>query len=285
MKSNKSPIMQSEKQPEVLKIIQKGRFNLGFWINGFKNTGIRTKPVSFKGLGVMSDIPKHLFKEQLVMIVRQFKRNYINKAEFHTQFPNKRMVHMIQDIGCYEYLPESIQKGKYSFKRYYDLDEELKLLTPPTYTQNNHRVKISFPDSIFIDDPKKIEFYFWEKENKVWSQEKMEPTQVVRIDGKQFFDVSIPRMAPVIALADYWSEFPYDMFKLRRVGYRTIQFDLQTKNMIKLCFRISPGYVELINIDKPQLNRLKDKVFTPQKLLLELKRSNINIVPNVKLSQ
>ncbi len=253
---------------------------------GFENSGIRPKPINFKELNILSDVPKAFFNKKLVMIVKQYFRNQINPKEFLKNFNNRRFIDTVFDLGCYKYLDESKKSANYTVKRVYDHNEELEKLTYTHYdNSSNFKVYITLPPELYILPTDQIEFLQFDPNEKNWSKKNIKSVskEFHKDNQKIFYEVSIPQMTPIAAFTYYWNEFPYRYFKIRRIGYRTVLFDLNTQRIF-LSFRITPGRVELVNCDKPEFKRFEGKLFSPQKILLELVKSNIFLLPDRNLA-
>ena len=82
----------------------------GMWIMGFENSGARAKPIEFKELLFMIDLPKAFFNKKIVLVV--------NKVQLwlHGKNDNPKgyiRVGSIFDIKTYNYLPETKTVGPY----------------------------------------------------------------------------------------------------------------------------------------------------------------------------
>ena len=64
---------QVDPKSEVLKYYNSQGIPFGMWIMGFENTGARAKPIEFKELLFMIDLPKAFFNKKLVIIVKKMQ--------------------------------------------------------------------------------------------------------------------------------------------------------------------------------------------------------------------
>ena len=278
---NKKTNIKSKKsdKPEILLIYKKKLIKLGFWIMGFENGGRGPKTIDYKELNLLSDIPKAFFSKRLVMIVKQFSHNYIDRKNFNKKLPKLRIIHTVSELGCYKYLSDSKESSKYILKRYYNLNEDLETIKDTT---SNFKIYINLPNSLFLLSSDLLEFMFWKEEDQIWTKEGIGGVkkEFKKEKDKNFYAVSIPKMAPIAVMGNYNAEIPYQNFKIRRIGYRTILFNVETRR-ISLEFEITPGYVELVKIKNKQLSRFANQKLSPQKILLELKKSNIFLIPEI----
>lgn len=72
-------------------------------------------------------------------------------------------------------------------------------------------------------------FKYWNEETASWSDDNIKEVNIFEQNKKVYYSVSVPKMAPFSIFTNYNSEFPYNFFKIRRVGKNTILFNLDTK--------------------------------------------------------
>lgn len=53
----------------------------GMWIMGFENSGAWAKPIEFKEMLIMIDLPKAFFNKKLVIIVRKNDLNFLENSK------------------------------------------------------------------------------------------------------------------------------------------------------------------------------------------------------------
>lgn len=69
-----------------------------------------------------------------------------------------------------------------------------------------------------------IEFFYWDEEKSLWSQENILETTEIEENQRKYYSISVPKMAPITIMTSYACEFPYKFFKIRRVGRHSILF-------------------------------------------------------------
>jgi hypothetical protein len=65
----------------VLKFYGTPGLSFGMWIMGFENSGARAKPIEFKELLFMIDLPKSFFNKKLVICVRKSNLSLNSKVK------------------------------------------------------------------------------------------------------------------------------------------------------------------------------------------------------------
>lgn len=80
------------------------------WIMGFENTGARAKPIEFKEIQFMMDLPKPFFNKKLVIIIKRMQ------LWLHGEPDNPKgfiRVGPVYEIKALAYLPETKSVGNF----------------------------------------------------------------------------------------------------------------------------------------------------------------------------
>ena len=86
-------------------------------------------------------------------------------------------------------------------------------------------------------------------------------------------------MGPTAYIQDRWTDYPYKGWKIRCIDNDKAILDVQGRRTT-LVFEIGPGYVKLIERDDPELAHLVGKEFVPGKLLMELSKCGLHMMPD-----
>lgn len=115
-------------------------------------------------------------------------------------------------------------------KQVYDSNEELEKFNYVYYDfSSNFKVYISLGPQLVVLPSDTLYFLYWDEKQRKWTDENIKDTNVVEIEHKQFYSVSVPKMAPITVMSNYHAEFPYNFFKIRRVSKSQVLFSLETK--------------------------------------------------------
>lgn len=263
-------------KPEVQLGYAKRHSQLAYYIMGFENSGIKTKPVDFSDFNVMSDMPKVFFSKKLIMAAKKLCREYFALGSLEHDFPYLRLVDGVVDVECLAYLPDTRPVKHFHVKRVYDPSERLERLpyTAVEGSSSSYKVYIAVPKDI-ITVPRDILEVRYFSDGK-WTAEGV--GEVVKEYNKEldktFYAVPLPKMAPVALLMDRFAELPFHSFKLRRVAADKLLFSLVTQR-VELKFEVLPYAVQLVETSQPKLSHLLHAQFKPTDLLYELQKLNV----------
>lgn len=266
----------ADMKPEVYLSYPKTHSQLAFFIQGFENSGIKTKPIDFSDFSVMSDMPKAFFSKKLIMVAKKYCREYFAFGSLEHDNPHLRLIDGVVDVECIAYLPETKQIKNYRLKRVYSPGDKLERLTYTTMegSSSNYKVYICLPKQSVIVPRDNLEVRYWA--NGKWTSEGIgEVAKEYNKDiDKAFYAVPLPRMAPVALLINKFAELPFKQFKLRRTGDTKVLLSLITQR-VELKIEIMPYKVKLVFTSQQKVEPLLDIDFKPSELLYELQRLNI----------
>ena len=265
----------NEMKPEVQLHYPKSYSQLAFYIMGFENSGIKTKPIAFGEFNVLSDMPRAFFSKKLVMAAKKLRREYFALGSLERDNPHLKLVDGVVDIECIAYLPETRQVKNYQVKRVYGPNDRLDRLT---YTAlegtSSYKVYVALPKNLLVVPRDSLEVRYWS--NDKWTAEGI--GEVLKEYHKEldrtFFAIPLPKMAPVAMMINRFAELPFKAFRIRRTGQKTVLFSLQTQR-VELGIEVLPYKVRLVSTSQPKLEELLHKEFKPTELLYELQQLNV----------
>jgi cancer susceptibility candidate protein 1 len=192
----------------------------------------------------------------------------------------------IVDFQMYEYpkICELKPSNKWAVRKVLPVNERLIKQPFPESAAGNAietPVEVSFkiPPYLFIgDDITALKIGVWDSAKGEWSTDYIAfGKEDSKKDSRQIL-FTTTKFAPMAMLQSRCMDYPYQNWWLRCVSEDLALLDLWTKR-IQLRIEISPLLVKLVECEIPELQHLNNKQLQPGKLLLELQRCGINLMP------
>lgn len=225
-----------------------------------------------KDLGVKSEIPSKLVNSNLII---KFEWTDFDRYSF-SGYTGFNIVGGVLTIEFFDVLSNSKKMSSWTLKTDYQGREILdKSRITSSGQKEPFTITYQLPDYVYLKtiDKNTIRVAGWD--GAKWA---ILPAETIKYDavGKSL-EFQVSRPGSVAYVQDRCTDYPYVSWELRSVAKNKIQLDLKGKRE-EFKIEIGENYARMVS-NEPELQKLTQEGFTPERLLNEMKRIGINLLP------